>query len=70
MKYSLVGVDGNSFSIMGKVRRWMRDEGLGKEEIDNYTKDATSGDYNHLLVVSIEMVDFLNEKYEEYDELY
>ena len=61
-KYSLVGVDGNSFSIMGHVSRWMRIEGCSKEEIDKYLEDAKSSDYNHLLCVSIDMVDKLNNK--------
>ena len=65
-KYSLIGVDGNAFAVMGYVRNAMKAEGSSKEDIDNYTKDATSGDYHHLLMVSAEMVEFLNEKYEEY----
>ena len=67
-KYSFVGVDGNAFSIMGTVKRWMLDEGLSREDVDNYLNDAKSGDYNHLLVVSMEMVEFLNEQYEEWDD--
>ena len=64
-KYSLVGVDGNAYAIMGNVRRWMRREGYSREEQDAYMKDATSSDYNHLLSVSVQMVDKLNEKYKD-----
>lgn len=59
-KYNLVGVDGNAYSVMGYVRNAMRREGRTKEEIAKYTEDATSGDYNNLLMVSAEMVDELN----------
>jgi hypothetical protein len=33
-----------------------------KEEQDAYLKDAMSSDYNHLLAVSCEMIDKLNEE--------
>lgn len=61
-EYSLIGVDGNAFSIMGYVRRAMKETGFTREEIEAYTKNATSGDYNHLLAVSIDMIDKCNEK--------
>ena len=50
-KYSLVGIDGNAFAIMGTVKRWMVRERLPKEERDVYLKDAMSSDYGHLLCV-------------------
>ena len=61
-KYTLVGVDGNAFSIMGYVRKAMKRERCTKEEIDAFTKEATSGDYNHLICISVEMCDKLNGK--------
>ena len=68
--YTLVGVDGNAFAIMGYVRTAMRRAGMSREDIDAYTKDATSSDYNHLLVVSCEMIDKVNQilGLNEYDE--
>ena len=70
--YTLVGVDGNAYAIMGYVRIAMRRAGMSKEDIDVYTKDATSSDYNHLLVVSCEIIDKVNEilgldEYEDYE---
>ena len=43
---------------------------MTSQDIDAYTKDATSSDYNHLLVVSCEMIDKVNEVLglNEYDE--
>ena len=66
-KYSLIGVSGNAYAIMGYVIRCMRNERCTKEEIDNYLSDATSSDYDHLLCVSSDMVEQLNEKAENYD---
>ena len=68
--YTLVGVDGNAFSIMGYVRSAMKSAKMTSQDIDAYTKDATSSDYNHLLVVSCEMIDKINEVLglNEYDE--
>ena len=59
--YDLVGIDGNAFNVMGYVRRAMKECGFSKDEIEAYTKDATSGDYNHLLVVSMDIIDKCNE---------
>ena len=61
-KYNLVGIDGNAFSVMGYVRNAMRAEGFTRQEIEDYTKDATSSDYNHLIAVSCDMVDECNSR--------
>ena len=60
--YDLVGIDGNAFSVMGYVSSAMRRSGYKKEEVDDYLADAQSSDYNHLLSVSVQMVDAVNEK--------
>lgn len=62
MKYTLVGIDGNAFAVMGYVRDAMRKEGCSLEEQKAYTKDAMSGNYSHLLYVSMNMIEKLNEK--------
>ena len=59
--YTLVGINGNAYSIMGYVRAAMDDANMTKDDIDAYVKDATSSDYNHLLSVSCEMIDRVNE---------
>jgi hypothetical protein len=41
---------------MGRVKQSLRRAGADKEYIDKYLKEATSGDYDHLLVVSMEYV--------------
>ena len=52
----LIGQDGNAFSIMGNVKQALKRAGADKEYIDEYLIDATSGDYNHLLTVSMKYV--------------
>ena len=52
----LIGQDGNAFAIMGNIKRELKRAGADKEYIDEYLKEATSGDYNHLLNVSMKYV--------------
>lgn len=68
VKYSLIGVDGNCFAILGYVKKAMRREGKSQEEIAAYDKEAKRKDYDHLLYVSAMKVEELNEPYrEDYD---
>lgn len=78
----LVGEDGNAFAILGRVIRAMRKAGLSEKQRSEFTKEATSGDYDHLLVtvmkyVSVDDADDetgeplwgdMGEEEEEYDE--
>ena len=59
--YTLIGINGNAYSIMRYVRAAMDDAKMTNDDIDAYIKDATSSDYNHLLAVSCEMIDRVNE---------
>ena len=52
----LVGKDGNAFNILGIVRRAMKYADLPQAEIEAFTAEATSGDYNHLLATCCEWV--------------
>jgi len=52
----LIGQDGNAFAIMGNVKQALKRAGADMECIDEYLKEATSGDYNHLLTVSMKYV--------------
>ena len=53
----LVGQDGNAFSILGRVSQALKRAGYTPEEVKQYQEEATSGDYNHLLMVTMEWVD-------------
>lgn len=60
--YTLVGINVNAYSsIIGYVRDAMHDAKMTNDDIDAYIKDATSSDYDHLLAVSCEMIDRVNE---------
>lgn len=59
MRYSLYGIDGNAFSIIAYVSEALRNEGL-ESEIPEYRQNATSGDYDNLLFVSVGYIDRLN----------
>lgn len=52
----LIGQPGNAFAIMGTVKQALKRAGADKEYIDEYLNEATSGDYNHLLTVSMKYV--------------
>ena len=61
MKYNLVGVDGNAFSVMNYVLKAMKECGCNKVDQAIYVEKAKSGDYDNLLCVSMEMIDKCNE---------
>lgn len=49
---TLVGEDGNAFAILGRVRRALVRE-VDEDAADAYYTEATSGDYDHLLRVTM-----------------
>lgn len=73
VKVQLVGQDGNAFSILGRCRNACRDY-LPKENWETvyseFSAEAKSGDYNHLLCTVMEFfsVDEEDELDEEDDE--
>lgn len=52
----LTGKDGNAFAIMGAVRRALKQADVSADEVDEYTKQSTSGDYDNLLQVAMSWV--------------
>ena len=57
IKVQLTGTDGNAFALIGRVQGALRKAGVSAEERANFTKEATSGDYNHLLATCMKWVD-------------
>jgi len=53
----LIGCDGNAFLVMGKVKQALKKAGADQEYITQYIEEATSGDYDNLLVVSMKYAD-------------
>ena len=58
-KYTLVGVDGNAFAIMGYTARALRYTGHGNL-IGKMHEEATSGDYDNLIQVCLRYIDLAN----------
>ena len=56
IKVKLLGNDGNAFYILGTVKRALEKAGY-KDLAKQYMKEATIGDYNHLLAVTQEYVE-------------
>ena len=63
----LVGQDGNAFAIMGRVRSAMKRAKLPAEEVEAFTKEATAGDYDHLLQTVMSWVSTSSEGDEDDD---
>jgi len=49
IEVQLVGMDGNAFSIMGRVIKALKDANVSQNDIDEFIKEATSYDYDNLL---------------------
>lgn len=58
--YTLVGVDGNAFSVMGYTSRALKNEGLG-HLVDEMREKAMASDYSNLLCVCDEYIDMAND---------
>lgn len=56
-KVTLVGNDGNAFSILGSCAKAARKAGWSQEQIKEFTDKATSGDYDNLLMVACQYFD-------------
>ena len=50
----LIGQDSNAFNLLGICRRAMKQADLPQSEIEAFTTEATSSDYNHLLITCTE----------------
>ena len=57
VKVQLVGEDGNALFILGKVRAALQKAGVSKVDIEEFTEEATAGDYNDLLMTVMEWVE-------------
>lgn len=56
IKVKLVGKDGNAFSILARVCQALRRAGRA-DLVEPFTKEATSGNYTHLLATAMEYVE-------------
>jgi len=53
----LIGSDSNPFAIMGTVKSALKKAGADQEYIEQYITEATSGDYDNVLTVTMEYID-------------
>ena len=56
-KVKLARENGNAFIIMAKTIKALQKAGADKEYTDKYMNEAMSGNYDHLLGVTMEYVD-------------
>ena len=56
IKVKLIGEDGNAFFILGKVRQALIKNGR-KDLVEEFLKEAQSGDYDHLFSTVMEYVE-------------
>jgi hypothetical protein len=55
-KGTLVGVNGNVFSIIGHTKRALKRAGNPQLVLDTYTECAMSGDYDHAVATSMDFI--------------
>jgi hypothetical protein len=53
IKVQLTGVDGNAFGILGRCLKTCKRADISADEVAKFTKEATSGDYSHLLATCV-----------------
>lgn len=56
IEVELIGHNGNAFSIIAKVRKALRNAKVPSEEIEEFQKEAMSGDYDKLLQTAMKWV--------------
>ncbi len=62
--YSLIGVDGNAFAIMGYTSRALKRTGH-RDLVDKMHEEATAGDYDNLIRVCLKYIEIANNSIEE-----
>lgn len=58
-KYTLEGVDGNAFSLIGYTSKALKREGLS-HLVDEMTSKAMSGDYDNVIRTCLGYLEFAN----------
>ncbi len=56
IEVQLSGEDGNALVVMCRVLKAMRRANVPNEEIEQFTNECTSGDYDHLLQTCMKWV--------------
>lgn len=53
---NLTSIDGNAYSILGAVTKKIKRYGIAQSLIDEFLKEAESGDYDHLIQTVMQYV--------------
>lgn len=56
IEVQLTGVDSNAFNLIGIVSRALRTNKVPQTEIDAFISEATSGDYDNVLITCMKWV--------------
>ena len=56
-RLKLIGKDGNAFNLLGLAKRDAKRAGWPQEKVNAFMKQATSGDYDHLLQTCMKYFD-------------
>jgi len=57
IQVQLTGQDGNAFNLISIVRSALRKNGVSSEEVSAFVKEATSGNYDNVLITCMNWVD-------------
>lgn len=57
IEVQLSGEDGNAFAVMGAVTRALRRAGVPTDEVDEFRREAMSGDYDNVLRTAMRWVE-------------
>ena len=56
IEVQLTGEDGNAFFIIGRVMKALKRGGVEKAEVEAFSQEAMSGDYNNVLQTAMKWV--------------
>jgi len=57
IEVQLSGEDGNALFIIGRIRAALRRAGVSPEEVQEFSREAMSGDYDNVLQTAMRWVD-------------
>lgn len=57
VRVRMVGEDGNAYAIIARVGRALRRAGIPEEEVAEFRREATSGDYDNVLQTAMRWVE-------------
>jgi len=56
-KVRLVGEDGDAFAILGRTRRALQNAGASPDDVAEFLREATAGNYDQLLATVMRWVE-------------